>query len=225
MVSANLLLRRPMDCVDAGQMDNTTTMLARHTSDSSLRPKGTVDGQYRYRVCVPADMPTDECDPGGDVVKQNAMAFTIVFVVQILAICFGKLVMKLKLRWLVENSNQARSKATKQHMKNMLPKMAKRVEQFMENAEVAETAQRNQDNQKKPASTIKGKALFKSQVMKTMFVARLTKKDTVEGMVAEITGAVAAHWEKYQWFFTFASLGALVATFIAAGRTVSEQSA
>jgi hypothetical protein len=61
--------------------------------------------------------------------------------------------------------------------------------------------------------------------MKTMFVARLTKKDTVEGLVAEITGAVAAHWEKYQWFFTFASLGAIVMTFLVAAMTVGAQSA
>ena len=60
-----------MDCVSAGQMYNTTGTLARLTT---RQPKGTNDAQYRYRVCVPADVPSDDCDPAGDAVKENAMA-------------------------------------------------------------------------------------------------------------------------------------------------------
>ena len=88
---------------------------------------------------------------------------------------------------------------------------------------MAEAKQREHDSKNTPSSKIKGKALFKRHVVKTMFVNRLAKKDTVEGMVAEITGAVATHWEEYQTFFIFASMQALVITFLIAGFTVGAQ--
>ena len=49
-----------MDCVDAGQMHNTTATIARSAAGNTAQPKGTSDGQYRFRVCVPDDVPTDD---------------------------------------------------------------------------------------------------------------------------------------------------------------------
>ena len=68
-------------------MHNTTATIARFAAGNTDQPKGTSDGQYRFRVCMPDDVPTDDCDPALDIVKDNATAFFIVFIAQILAIC------------------------------------------------------------------------------------------------------------------------------------------
>ena len=208
-------IRRPIDCTNAGEILNTSAILSRHYTGPRDQLKSVAELQFGMRVCSDADLLSDDCDPDNDVVRDNATAFCIVFIAQILAICFGKVVMHFKLRLLVDQTNRAR------RMANLDPRMAKRAKRYMDAAE-------SQRQKQKKVSLVKN-ARFKRAVTVVRFTGRLadgaSKNETVEGFIVEVAEAVATHWVKHRFFFTMVSLAAMQVTYLIAGLQVGAQSA
>ena len=214
-------MRRPIDCGTAGQMHNTSDIISRYYASDSDQLKSVINAQYTLRVCGDDEVPSDACDPASDVVKDNATAFCIVFIAQILAICFGKLVMHFKLRQLVENSNHSR------RMANMDPKLTKRAKRYLEHEQAAAKRQKKKEPEQK---MLAAKARFKRAVTVVRFTGRLADDVSMNeklgnALVVEIAGDVAKHWVKHRFFFTMMSLAALQVTFLVAALQVGAQSA
>ena len=194
----------PNSCTD-DRVDNATAELEplfAGTGQSWSQPAG-----FSWRTCdATTDFTSDECDPSGDATRDNVLAFGTVFLVQIAAILLGKMIMKIKLRKLVENTNRARVKA------GFDPKMARLAELFVKKTEDDEAANRERDGgglkAKFEFNKLSARKRLRGAIILTKFAIRLSKamkseeRETVDGLASEVAEAVAEHWKKNRVFFT-----------------------
>ena len=202
IVSASMCMV-PNSCTDY-RVDNATSTIASLLSDSGQtwsQPSG-----FLWRTCNLTEVASDECDPSGNATRDNVLAFGTVFLVQIAAILLGKMIMKIKLRKLVENTNRARVKA------GFDPKMARLAELFVKKTEDDETANRERDGgglkAKFEFNRLSARKRLRGAIILTKFAIRLSKamkseeRETVDGLASEVAVAVAEHWKKNRVFFT-----------------------
>ena len=203
MVSSEVLVTAPLCTVPNSCMDDRVSNATAELEPlfAEIGQSWSQPGAYHWRICDAAtDVTSDECDPSGDATRDNVLAFGTVFLVQIAAIVLGKMIMKIKLRRLVEKTNMARVQAMGD------PKLALRAKRFVKETEEAEIA-----NKKKNGATpnkLSARKRLRGAIILTKFAIRLDKamqseeRETVDGLASEVAEAVADHWKKNRVFFT-----------------------
>jgi hypothetical protein len=216
-----LLCAVPKECADVG-VQNATQAMQSVEGVVSIAGAWHQPGGFSWRTCAVGDPASDECDPTADPTRDNALAFLTVFMVQCCAIALGHVVMMWKLGRMVAENQQNRRRAMAD------PALERRARRFVANAKAEEALQHKDRAEEKMSA----KRRFRRAVIVTKFGVRARKAaaqasavESVDGVVLEISEAVAAHWKESLPFFVAGGTAAMQITFLLAGFVVSAQTA
>lgn len=153
---------------------------------------------YSYRICTIDEPTSDVCDPGPAQVRDNVLSFMVVFAIQLLALLVSKIIIMWKTRKMVDKNNRDR----RRRLFNVLnAQTLAYVDAFVKREELQED---QHQVQMRSSEGLTPKQRILRGVRAMMFVRRLKasakKKYTVDGMMLEVTEAVAQHWKEI-WIY------------------------